>query len=281
MIPVYPTNAGLEQIKGCSMAFTQVNGIRLYYEIDGAGEPVVFLHGLGSSTRDWEPQTGALRDGWRCIALDMRGHGQTEKPRGPYSVKGFAADTLALLDQLEIEAAHLVGVSMGGMVAFQMAVDAPARVRSMVIINAGPEVPMRTLRERWAVMQRLVLFRLLSMQKIGEVIGGRLFPDDGQAQMRAEFTQRWAENDRRAYLTATRALAGWSVAEHLEAIHTPALVIAADQDYTPVAVKEAFVRRMPHAELAVIDNARHAVNYAQPHKVNPLIAAFLARQAIG
>nr|MBN1229857.1 alpha/beta hydrolase [Anaerolineae bacterium] len=103
------------------------------------------------------------------------------------------------------------------------------------------------------------------------------FPLESQAELREAFTDRWAENDKRAYLAATRALVGWSVLERLPAIHTPALVIAADQDYTPVAAKEAYVKQMPNAELVVIEDARHAVNYAQPEKVNPVIAAFLER----
>jgi pimeloyl-ACP methyl ester carboxylesterase len=209
----------------------------------------------------------------------VRGHGQSGKPPGPYSVKQFAADTVALLQHLGLDSAHLIGVSMGGMIAFQMAVDAPDTVSSMVIINSGPEVPMRTLKDRIAIWQRLVLFRLFSMEKIGETIGGRLFPAEHQQAMREAFTARWAENDKRSYLTATRALAGWSVRDHIRRIQTPTLVIAADQDYTPVADKEAYVEQMLNAQLLVIDDARHAVNFAQPEKVNPAILAFLKQVA--
>lgn len=257
------------------MAVAQINDIALYYESSGEGEPLLFLHGLGSSTRDWEPQVSAFKDRYRCITYDVRGHGRSDKPPGPYSVRQFAADTTALLSHLGIESAHMIGVSMGGMIAFQVAIDAPACVKSMVIINSGPEVRTHSLKEKWAVWQRLALFRLFSMEKIGETIGGRLFPEDGQAEMLAAFVSRWAENNKRSYLDATRALAGWSVRERIAAIQSPTLVIAADQDYTPVAAKEAYVRQMPNARLVVIPDARHAVNYAQPEKVNPVIQAFL------
>jgi pimeloyl-ACP methyl ester carboxylesterase len=259
------------------MPAVEVNGVSLYYERTGAGDAVIFLHGLGSSTQDWSPQIEFFKDRYSCIAIDIRGHGQSEKAPGPYSIRMFAADVAALMSHLGVESAHLVGVSMGGMIAFQMAVDAPGRVRSMVIINAGPEVPTRTLKEKWAVWQRLILFRLFSMRKIGETIGGRLFPDADQAALREAFTERWAANHKPSYMAATRALAGWSVRERIASITIPTLVIAAELDYTPVEAKEAYAREMPDAELVVIHGARHAVNYAQPDKVNPVIDAFLAR----
>jgi pimeloyl-ACP methyl ester carboxylesterase len=257
------------------MPRAHVNGIGIYYETAGEGQPLLFLHGLGSSAQDWAPQVSVFQNGYRCITMDVRGHGQSDKPPGPYSVRQFAADAAGLLQALGIPSAHLIGLSMGGMIAFQMAVDMPGCVRSMVIINSEPEVPMRTLQEKMAVWQRLMLFRLFSMKKIGETIGARLFPDDNQAALRAAFVARWATNDKRAYLDATRALAGWSVRDRIASIAVPTLVIAADQDYTPVAAKEAYVRQMPDARLVVAENARHAVNFAQPEKVNPTIGAFL------
>jgi pimeloyl-ACP methyl ester carboxylesterase len=163
------------------------------------------------------------------------------------------------------------------MIAFQMAVNFPERVNSMVIINSGPAVVPVTFKEKMAVWQRQYMFRLLSMKRIGVTIGGRLFPDEDQSEIRAQFVARWSENDKRAYLAATQAIIGWSVLEHITTLTMPTLVIAADQDYTPVAAKEAYVRQMPNAELVVVPDARHAVNFAQPKKVNPLIAAFLEK----
>jgi 3-oxoadipate enol-lactonase len=164
---------------------------------------------------------------------------------------------------------------MGGMIAFQMAIDSPQSVKSMVLINSGPEVPTRTLKEKLAVWQRLLLVRLFSMRKIGETIGLRLFPREDQTDIRQAFIQRWAENDKRAYLDATRALVGWSVRDRIASIDIRTLVIAADQDYTPVEAKERYVRRMKNARLAVVNDAGHAVAYVQPEKVNPIIAKFL------
>lgn len=261
------------------MPVERINGIDMYYEIAGQGQPVLFLHGLGSSTADWQPQLAAFQDRYRVIAVDVRGHGQSEKPPGPYSMKLFAQDMAALLDHLGHDAAHLVGLSLGGMLAFQMMADMPERVTSAAIVNSGPEVPMRTLSEKMAIWQRLVLFQLFSMQKIGEILSQRLFPDEHQADLRAIFVEKWAQNDKRAYMDATRALAGWGVMAHIGGMQQPVLAIASDMDYTPVEMKQAFVDHMPNAELVVIEDARHAVPFAQPDKFNPVLAAWLDRVA--
>lgn len=261
------------------MPSTLINGIDLYYDVQGDGPPVLFIHGLGSSARDWEPQVADLRDHYRCIAYDARGHGRSGKPPGPYSVRQHALDATELLEHLEIPAAAIIGVSMGGMIALQLAVDIPERVTGMVIINSGPHLIPGTLKEHLAIWQRLILFRALSMRKIGEVIAGRLFPGEQQSSLRETFAARWAENDKRAYMDATRGLIGWTVLEHLPSIHIPTLAIAADQDYTPVETKQAFVEQMPDAELVVVEQARHAMCFDQPEKINPLLEQFLARIA--
>ncbi len=259
------------------MPTATINGINLHYEIEGEGPPVLFIHGLGSSGRDWSYQTGVLKQRFQCIAYDARGHGRSDKPPGPYKVTQHAADAFALLDHLAIQEVALVGLSMGGMIAFQMAVDAPPRLPGMVIINSGPHLVPATLAEHIALWQRLVLFRLFSMQKIGETVGKRLFPGPDQTDLRKTFAARWAENDKRAYMDATRGLVGWSVMPHLATMQTPTLVLAADQDYTPVAAKQAYVDLMPNAELVVFENARHGMTMDRAHEVNVALAAFLER----
>jgi len=253
-----------------------VNNIQLYYEEQGAGEPLLLLHGLGSSTRDWELQVEAFTANYHVITVDARGHGQSDKPPGPYSVSMFAADTAVLMQKLDIEAAHIVGLSMGGMSAFQLAVDAPELVKSLVIVNSAPELMPRTFKEKFEVFTRQMIVRLMGMRKMGEVLSERLFPAPEQANIRQLFIERWAENDKRAYLNSFQALVGWSVADRLGNIQCPALIIAAEHDYPPLAHKEAYAAKMPDAELVVIRNSRHATPIDQPEKFNAALRAFLA-----
>jgi pimeloyl-ACP methyl ester carboxylesterase len=255
-----------------------IRGIDLYYETTGQGQPILFIHGLGSSTRDWELQVTFFSKHNRAVTFDVRGHGRSEKPPGPYSILQFAADTAGLIQALGIAPAHVVGISLGGMIAFQLAADAPNLVRSLVIVNAAPEFVVRTFQDRFRVFQRQLIVRLLGMRKMAEVLSKRLFPKPEQDDLRRLFVDRWVENDPRAYREAMQAIVGWSVTDRLSTVSCPTLVIAADQDYTPVAVKEAYVAQMPRAELVVIKDSRHATPVEWPDQFNEAVAAFLSRQ---
>jgi 3-oxoadipate enol-lactonase len=259
------------------MPTAHINGIDLHYEETGSGPPLLLLHGLGSSSRDWALQVPVFAADHRVIACDVRGHGRSAKPPGAYSVPGFAADVAALLRHLDTGPAAVVGISMGGMIAFQLAVDAPDLVERLVIVNSGPELILRTWGERFQAWQRLALVRLLGMGGMARFLVPRLFPKPDQEEIRRTFIERWIENDRRAYMASLRALLGWSVADRLGEIRCPVLVIAADQDYTPVAAKAAYVARLPQAELAVIPDSRHATPIDQPQAFNRAVLTFLNR----
>jgi 3-oxoadipate enol-lactonase len=254
-----------------------VRDIDLYYKIAGQGQPILFIHGLGSSSRDWELQVAVFSKTHRTVTFDVRGHGQSDKPPGPYSVPLFATDTAELIRLLDIAPAHVVGISMGGMIAFQLAVSAPDLVKSLVIVNSGPELVLRTWKERLNGLQRLLIVRLLGMRKMGEALGKRLFPKPEHQELRRMFVERWAENDKRAYYAAMRGLVGWSVADRLGDVRCPTLVIAADEDYTPVSLKRAYVAKMPRAEMVVIEDSRHATPVERPEQFNQALIAFLSR----
>jgi pimeloyl-ACP methyl ester carboxylesterase len=255
----------------------QVNNLDLNYEMTGQGQSVLLIHGLGSSSRDWEEQVNYFSKNYQVVTFDVRGHGLSDKPPGPYSIKLFSDDTAALITSLELSPVHIVGISMGGMIAFQMAVDHPHLLKSMTIVNSGPEMIARSFKEKLMILQRSVIFRLLSMQKIGEILAGRLFPKTDQEELRTKMINRWAENDKRAYTDSFKALVGWSVAEHIGNIKCPTLVIAADEDYTPVSLKEAYTAKMKDAQLVVITDSRHATPLDQSSSFNKALADFLTK----
>jgi pimeloyl-ACP methyl ester carboxylesterase len=259
------------------MPKVQSNQISLYYEDYGQGPPLLFIHGLGSSTRDWEFQVPDFAESYRVVTFDLRGHGQSDKPAGPYSLAMFAADTAGLLQALGLDHAHVVGLSLGGGIAFQLAVDAPRVVKTLTIVNSAPELVVRSLGDQLAVWQRLVIVRLLGMRRMGEVLSQRLFVKPEHAPLREAFVERWAANDPRAYLAALRAMIGWSVTDRLGAIRCPTLVITADQDYTPQSVKEAYTAMIPNARLVTISDSRHALPVERPQAFNQALQAFLAQ----
>jgi 3-oxoadipate enol-lactonase len=260
----------------------RVDDVELHCQIAGQGEPLLLIHGLGSCGEDWGPQIESFRHGYRVITFDLRGHGRSSKPREGYSIASFAQDTAAVLAALKTGPVHVAGISLGGMVAFKLALDAPQLVKSLSIVNSGPEVPARTFKQRMPLYVRLLYIHTLGLRKMAKMIAKRLFPEPGQADLRSQFISRLADNDKRCYVASLRAIfAGWGVADRLHDIVCPVLFIAADQDYTPVAVKQSYVDRLPNARMVVIPNSRHALPMEKPREFNRALADFLASLAGG
>ena len=257
----------------------QSNNINLYYEVNGKGQPLLFIHGLGSSTQDWELQVSEFSKTYQVITFDLRGHGRSDKPAGPYSLPMFATDTAGLLKSLDVKSSHVVGLSLGGGIAFQLAIDFPALVKTMVIVNSAPEMVVRTFKDRVRVWQRFAIVRLLGMRKMGEVLSKRLFPKNEHETLRELFVESWAKNDSRAYQAAMRAMVGWSVTDKLGSIKCPALIITADQDYTSVALKEEYTKLLPNAQLVVIPDAHHATPVEQPDLFNTVLMDFIVKHS--
>lgn len=261
------------------MPYFDNEGCQLHYEDYGHGQPLLLVHGLGSSTRDWEYQIPVLARHYRVIALDVRGHGRSDKPRGAYRIADFANDVAALIEFLQLPPVHLVGISMGGMIGFQLGVDRPELLRSLTIVNSGPEVKARSARDWLEIGKRWTLSRLLSLETIAKALAKLLFPKPEQADLRRKVEDRWPQNDKRAYLASLDAIIGWGVRERLPRITCPTLVISADRDYTPVERKREYVAEMPNARLLVIENSRHATPLDQPERFNSALLAFLGETA--
>jgi 3-oxoadipate enol-lactonase len=250
-------------------------GVRIAWESSGTGDPVLLLHGLGGGLVDWEPQIGPLSARYRVIRLDVRGHGSSDKPKGRYEVEEFTSDALAVLRAAGVERAHIVGLSMGGMIALQMALDAPAAVRSLVLANTGPEVKGENAAEKLALWQRRFLTRFLSMEKFAAILATRLFPGPGQEEMQEKFRRRWAANDPRAYRESYLALLRWTVADRIHAVREPALVIHSEFDYTSLERKKRWADKLPNARIATIAGGRHAVSMDKAADFNRVVLEFL------
>lgn len=252
------------------------NQINLYYEEQGQGPALVFIHGLGSSTRDWEYQAPEFARDYRVITFDLRGHGKSDKPAGPYTMPMLASDLAGLLQKLQIPSVHLAGMSLGGGVAFQFVLDHPGMVKTLTIINSGPSLGGTPEQAKQEVERRAGIVKQMGMRAMGEALSPALFPKPEQAALRETFVARWAENDPQAYIEATRSMLGWNVTDQLGSIACPTLILAADQDYSPVAAKEAYAALIPNAQLVVIPDAHHALPLECPEKFNAALAGFLA-----
>ncbi len=253
-----------------------INGIDVYYEITGTGRPLVFLHGLGSSTRDWEYQVEHFSRTHEVVTVDFRGHGRSDKPAERYTIPLFGADTAEVISRLGLARPTVAGISLGGMVAFQLAADHPGVIGRLVAVNAVPEFKIEGVGFRVQVALRKLITRFADMEKIGEILAGRLFPAPDMEEQRQKMIERWAENDKAAYQSAFRAILDWEgVAELMRSFDRPTLFIVSDEDYTSVESKTRYVESMSNAEMVVIDGARHAVPAEWPDRFNSVLEGFL------
>jgi pimeloyl-ACP methyl ester carboxylesterase len=258
------------------MPYVCIDETRLYWSECGDGPPLALVHGLGSSGRDWAPQVDRFAETHRVLRLDLRGHGRSERGDGPHSVAQFARDVAVFLRKRAAAPAHVVGLSLGGMVALELAAGAPGLVRRLVVVNSVADMRLRSWYDVWVYASRRLAVQGLGMRCVGELLAHKLFVKPDQEGLRRTFVRRWAQNDTRAYLASMDAIMRWSVADRLGRIPTPTLLVSSDEDYTPVAAKRRIAARMPNAEVAVVEDARHALPVERPAAFNATVAAFLS-----
>ncbi|ASJ76296.1 alpha/beta fold hydrolase [Granulosicoccus antarcticus] len=263
------------------MPLQPVDGIAIHYEqhsssADTSAATILLLHGLGSSTLDWSEQIPALLPVYDVLVVDLRGHGQSDKPTGPYSIRQMAND---IARALELSKLHVVGLSMGAQIALQLALDHPDIVATVTAVNSPADMKPRRVRDKLAVMQRKLLVRLLGMRLVGQVIAGRLLPGDEFAERRQLFANRWADNDPASYRASLNAILDWDITPELSHISQAILVIAASDDYTPLAWKQRIVELAPNALMVVIENSRHAIPVERPQAFNAALLEFLSRNS--
>ncbi|HMH48660.1 MAG TPA: alpha/beta fold hydrolase [Candidatus Acidoferrum sp.] len=252
--------------------------VPLYRDICGnpAGPPIVLLHGLGSSSSDWRFQLPALSAAYRVIAPDLRGHGRSPRGAGRLTVATLAADVAALLQSLAAPPAHVVGLSLGGCVALALALDHPARVRSLTLVNtfarpvtAGPRGTLRLL-------ARLGLLACAPMRTVAAHVARGLFPRPDQRELYLAAVASLASNPRRTYFAALRGLARFDVSRRLAELRCPTLVMAGDRDATvPLAAKRLLQQSIPGAELIVVEDSGHVTPCDQAERFNALLLGFI------
>lgn len=258
----------------------RVNDINLYCEVKGQGEPLLLLHGLGSSSQDWEQQIPVFSERFEVVVPDLRGFGNSEKPPGPYSIRQYAEDVLDLMDQLGFEQFHVLGYSMGGAIALQLGATSLSRLRSMVVVNSLPSFALDHWRKQMLVLVRIVMARFAGMDRLARFAAKRLFPEPHQEHLRRKMIKRHRHNKAHAYLAAVEALKGWSVEEWLAGMYVPALIVSSDMDYTGPEEKEAYAQRMPDARFELISNSRHGTPYDQVEVFNRLAMEFLLEHSV-
>ncbi|RIL07356.1 MAG: hypothetical protein DCC71_03330 [Proteobacteria bacterium] len=245
----------------------------------GAGPPLVLLHGLGTSSALWKHQIGPLGAHLRLVALDLRGFGRSSRPTAPgaYAIAEMAADVVAVLDQLGLERAHLLGASMGGFVAQVVATLHPARVDRLVLAQTSARMTI----PRDIVESRIAVLRRDPMERYAELVAAQAL-----AQPADPAVQRWlvgilARNDARAYeQVLVEGLGRFDWTDRCREIEAPALVVVGGRDLViPPEGGRDLARRLPHAALVELPNVGH-IGYAEdPSAFNASVLRFLQEVA--
>ncbi len=264
---------------------TADDGTRLYYEETGTGSPVIFVHEFAGDYRSWEPQVRHFGKFYRCITFNARGYPPSDVPKGGerYSQERARDDIRVVLDGLNIDKAHVVGLSMGGFAALHFGLRYPQRARSLVIggcgYGAAPDQREQFMRESEAAARR---FEELGMAKAAE--GYALGPTRVQFQNKdprgwAEFATQLAEHSTEGAALTQRGVQKrrpslFDLVEEMKTISAPTLVITGDEDWPCLEPGLLMKRTIPTAALVVMPNCGHTINLEEPAAFNEHIAEF-------
>lgn len=257
------------------MPVLRVNGLDVGYDLAGdAGSPVIFLHGVGSDRSVWREQLENLGFDHRAVALDFRGHGESEIPSGPIDRAAFAAEVAGVIDALGLDPAHLVGLSMGGVVALETYHLHPDRVRSLTLADTFACFPgwEEGMEDRERDLHRL------SMRAIAEArIPACLKPDPDPARLRSAIDQM-ATKDKRVYSESSAATWSPDFRSFLPEIDVPVLILWGEHDrITPRELSDELHAGIPGSELRVLPDAGHISNLDNPAAFNTALREFLER----
>lgn len=252
---------------------------RLHYQTFGAGSPLVLIHGLGSSGEDWAFQIEPLARRHLLIVPDLPGSGRSPAPGGRYGIEGFADALWRLLDALGLHEANLLGFSLGGAVALEMALQRPDAVLRVMTINSLPSYRQDSWRKRYAVYGQMTMMRLLGPARLSTKVAQRLFPQPHQAPLRARVIEVLARVPRRPYLASAFALARWCALDRLHRLRAPLLMLAGEHDYTPLTEKQAYAKRLG-AQFAVVRGSRHGTPFDSIAACNACAVAFFDGQPL-
>ncbi|MCS6927824.1 MAG: alpha/beta hydrolase [Candidatus Binatia bacterium] len=253
-----------------------LDGFRCHYLQEGQGTDLVLIHGLGGSLSDWDAFVPALSRYHRTLRFDVRGFGHSDKPPGPYSPQLFACDLANLLRALQLPAVHVVGISMGGVIAQRLALDYPERVRSLTLISTSSEVGAQA-RAAWEKMAAVIEQRgFAANASFAERIFAPRFVQNHPEVVR-DMAARTAANDPRAYAAAARAIGSYNWTAELERIQVPTLILQGLEDaLTPPGGSVRMQRALPRARLLLIPDCGHVIPLEKPELFTHTLLAFLA-----
>lgn len=257
------------------MNFTHANGIVLHYEDTGGDRPViVFANSLGTDFRIWDKVAAALRPDFRIIRYDKRGHGLSEATPAPYAMSDHVNDLAALLDELRVKSAVIVGLSVGGVIAQGLAAIRPDLVRGLVLSNTAHKIGTN---ESWNA--RIATVEANGIESIADNVMKLWFTPAFRSPPNAEFAgcrTMLVRSPLAGYLGTCAALRDSDLTESTRALKVPVLCLVGDQDgSTPPDLVRSTADLIRGSDFRIVADAGHIPCVEQPAAVTALIRQFL------
>ena len=271
---------------------TTDDGVKLYYEEAGSGMPIVFVHEFAGDYRSWEPQMRYFSRRYRCIAFNARGWPPSDVPLdvARYSQARACDDIRSVLDALEIDQAHVVGLSMGGLSTLHFGLTYPERTRSLLVAGAGygsePSEREKFRAEAVVIAAKLEKDGMAAFAEVYAHGPTRVQYESKDPRGFAEFKAMLAEHSAKGAANTQLGVqrkrpSVFDLEEKLAACRVPMLIVTGDEDW-PCLLPNVFIKQTcPTAALQVIPNSGHAINIEEPAAFNAALADFLAQVDAG
>ncbi|MHA2140787.1 MAG: alpha/beta fold hydrolase [Candidatus Thorarchaeota archaeon] len=263
------------------MPVSEVNGINLYYEIHGEGEPVIFGNGVFSNTMGWVHQVPVFSKEYQVILYDMRGQGQSDKPEGPYSFEIHAQDQKALLENLGISKAHHVGISYGAELGLVFALKNPEILKSLVVCSAVSYVGplLHEMVQLWRYACELGDPDLFYHATVPLNFGVTFIRENTAVLEQAKV--RYVQLDYPPLVRLCDAFLMLDITDQLPQIKIPTCVIGGEKDIIKPTFPYSKVIHdgLPNSEMVIVQDSGHAVAFEKPDEFNRIVLDFLRKQS--
>ncbi len=267
------------------MPILKAKDVDLYYEVSGAGDPVIFIQGVGVVGRGWSPQVKELSEKFQAITFDNRGIGQSVNRSGDLTIESMVTDTVALLDHLQLKSAHIVGHSMGGTIAQEFAIQHPERVKSLSLLctfSQGRQAIQMNSRIFWLGLRTRVGTKKMRRKAFLEILYSKKFLSgvdsfDLLSAQTGSIVGRDLADSPKIILRQLKALSRHDSSEKLsKLVGIRTIVVSSKED--PIAKPkfgQDLARRIPNAKYLEIEDASHGIVLERPQEVNKILSNFI------
>ena len=260
------------------MTKIEINGVKLHYEESGKGDPIVMVHGLGGSIYDWVMQIPFFSRTHHVIAIEMRDHGESDQWKCAYDMKMFSEDLSEFVNKLRLGKTIFFGVSMGGMIVMQLALERPDMVRALVLADTQYGLTEETIKAglEMASMSQKMSGRELAIATMEFIFSPEFIkshPEIVEQAIRISDAR-----DPSSTFRAAQGLASFDIRKRLKEIRVPTLIAHGENDHViPVSIAEYLKTNIAGAKLVILEKGRHMAIIEKADEFNKAVLDFIKR----